>query len=41
MAPHGGLSVYTTVQSMVALATSYGPTAKQAALEQTAVELEA
>src|SRR5262249_10274827 len=41
IAPQGGLLVYTAVDSISALSTRYGPTAKDAAFEQTAVELEA
>ena len=41
IAPHGGLSVYTTCAVMRAFGTAYGPAAKQAAFEQTAVELDA
>src|SRR5204863_8480598 len=41
IAPHGGLLVYVTYESMRALGTSYGPAAKHAAFEQPAVELEA
>ena len=41
MAPHGGLFVYTTIPSMVALGTRYGPHEKHEALAITAVELDA
>ncbi len=41
IAPAGGLFVYTTVPSISALSTWYGPSAKQEAFEITAVELEA
>ena len=41
MAPHGGLFVYTHVLSINALSTAYGPQAKEAAFDVTAVELEA
>src|SRR4051812_12507124 len=41
IAPHGGLSVYMTYESISALGTSYGPQANDAAFEHTAVELDA
>ncbi len=41
IAPQGGLLVKTARHSMSALGTLYGPAAKEAAFEQTAVELEA
>jgi hypothetical protein len=41
IAPHGGLFVYTTVDSMSALSVPYGPAANDAAFEATAVELDA
>ena len=41
IAPQGGLLVYTDVASINALATRYGPTAKEAAFDVTAVELDA
>jgi hypothetical protein len=40
-AGHGGLLVYATNAVMCAFGTAYGPAAKQAALEQTAVALDA
>ena len=41
MAPHGGLSVRTTTPSISTDGTRYGPTAKQVALEITALLEEA
>ena len=41
IAPHGGLFVYTHRLSISALSTAYGPHAKDAAFDVTAVELEA
>ena len=41
MAPQGGLFVKTALHSVSAFGTAYGPQAKEAAFEQTAVELEA
>jgi hypothetical protein len=41
IAPHGGLLVYVTYESTRAFGTSYGPVAKQAVFEHTAVELDA
>ena len=38
MAPHGGLLVRTTLPSMTALGTRYGPAAKHEALPSTAAE---
>ena len=41
IAPQGGLFEYTQVPSISRLSTAYGPTAKEHALEMTAVELDA
>jgi hypothetical protein len=41
MAPHGGLFGVDDVASMLRVRHVVGPAAKQAAFEQTAVELEA
>src|SRR5829696_9851193 len=41
IAPHGGLLLYTAVDSISAFGTSYGPQAKDAAFEQTAVDEDA
>ncbi len=41
IAPHGGLFVYTAVDSTSALSTRYGPIANDAAFDATAVELDA
>jgi hypothetical protein len=41
IAPQGGLFVYTEVDSISAFGTSYGPHAKEAAFDVTAVEEDA